>query len=287
MGAGEAPYGPDYVAVSQFDAASAVGHTLVALGTFGRKDDAPASAPAYSAFAVTRELKLSDGDYLAQDLTLEPIDVGDISGVVSVPDAHGLSSLGAHYRFPHPGAQVTFPGADYVRQNPADHDGAFVFELPELHEGGASLCLAAQSDDAGLLSTVRCGLHLDGDAVALELQGSPALQQPSAGATIDDQSVFAWAPFAGGVHRLELWPDSLSTATPGISVFTADTETTLADLAALGVSFPRDAAYEVTLTGIGPASSLEDALNPSGPFATIPSEQRLSSSVPVDVTTSP
>jgi hypothetical protein len=287
MSGDEPPYGPNYLAVSQFDVSGAVPHTLLAVGTFGRKDDAPATDPAYAAFAVTRKLTLSDGDDTSVDLPFEPVDLGEISGVVSVPSGYELTAVGPHYRFPYPSAQVTFPGTDYVRQNPLDHDGAFVFEVPELHDAGVVLCVTAQSDDAGLLLTERCGLGLGGDPISLELHAPPALDQPSAGATVDENTLFEWAQFDAGVHRLELWPDTLSTATPGISVFTADTQTTLPDFAALSLNFPSGAAYAVTLTGIGPAASLDAALDPSGPFATIPSEQSISMSPPIDVTLSP
>jgi len=287
MGGGGPPYGPDYVAVSHFDGPGPLANTLVALGTFGRKDDAPPTDPAYSAFALTRRLKLSDGDDVNMDLELAPVDLGTISGSVITPSDHPLSSLRTHYRFPYPLGIVSFPSADYVRQNPLTNDGAFVYELPVLEEAGATLCLAADSDLAESLWTERCGLSLDGDAVSLELEAPPSLDKPIAGAVIDQATVFSWSPFAGGVHRLELWPPYLSATTPGLSLYTAATETALPDLASLGVSFPSDAPYAVTITGIGPAASLDDALSPTGPFAVIPNELRLSASLETDVTTKP
>lgn len=287
MGAGGPPYGPDYVAIARFDAAGPIASTLVALGTLGRKDDAAASDPAYVAVAATRTLALSDGDEVAVDLELEPIDLGEISGVVNVPGAHPLRAVLAHYRFPYPEAIVNFPAADYVRGNPLAADGAFVFELPKLRAANATLCVAALSDEAGALSTERCGISLDGEPVPLALHAPPSLDQPSSGGVIDDTTVFSWSPFSDGVHRLELWPGSLSPATPGISVFTAAAEAVLPDLSALGGNFPASAAYHVRIEGLGPAGSLDEALKPERLFAVVPNESRVSTSVAIDVTTTP
>jgi hypothetical protein len=290
LGAGNAPFGPEYLGLSHFDSAGPVAHTLVALGTFGRKDDAPSTDPAYSAFAVTQRLNLSDGDDVSRDLELEAVDLGSISGSVTTPSDHPLSSLRTHYRFPHPLAIVPFPAADYVRQNPITNDGAFVYELPVLHEAGSALCLAAESDnsgDSGSLWTERCGLSLDADPVSMELEAAPSLAEPKAGTIVDDTTLFSWSAFAGGVHRFELWPLYLTAETPGISLYTEATATVFPDLTPLGVSFPTNTSYAVTITGVGPAASLDEALDPSGPFAIIPNELRLSASAETDVQTRP
>jgi hypothetical protein len=290
MGGGSIPYGPDYFGLCRFDSTGPIANTLVALGTFGRKDDAPSTDPAYAAFAVTQRLKLSDGDDVSRNLELEAIDLGTISGTVTTPSGIPLTSLRTHYRFPYPKAIMPFVSTDYIRQNPLTNDGAFVYELPALDEPDAALCLAAESDsslNAGALWTERCGLSLDADPVSLALEAAPTLAEPMAGTIVDDTTLFSWSAFAGGVHRFELRPRYATAATPDISVYTAATETTFPDLAPLGLSFPTNTGYVVTITGIGPAASLDEALDPSGPFAVIPNELRLSASAETDVQTRP
>lgn len=285
MGAGAAPYGPDFVTTARFDS-EPQSSLLVALGTFVRKSSAPVSDPAYTAVTASASMTLSDGDMVMRDLELEPASLGEISGVVTLPSGRKVTDMREHYRYPFPQALMTFPAADYVRTNPVTADGAFAFELPELSAGGASLCLAASSDEANSLWTERCGLTLPQDSVSIELQPAPELEEPSAGETIDAATRFAWTPFAGGVHELVIWTDSPSSDSPGITLLTAAAEAVLPDLTDLSVSLPAGVAYSVTVVGRGPFESLDDAVGAKGIGALIPDEARISSAAAIDVVTS-
>ncbi len=66
---------------------------------------------------------------------------------------------------------------------------------------------------------------------------------------------------------------------------TAGTTTTLADLDALGVRFPTNEIYEVTITGRGRYGSIDEAVGPGGIGDPIPKEARTSAgpSVPREV----
>jgi hypothetical protein len=105
MGAGLAPYGPDYSTAARFDAPTVEG-MLLALGTFGRKDGVPTSEPAYHAFVATRTMMLADGDARRIDLTLEPAKLGLVAGSVELPDGRQLTGTHERYRFPYPGSIV-------------------------------------------------------------------------------------------------------------------------------------------------------------------------------------
>lgn len=285
MGGGTAPYGPEYATTTSFDASGAAPATLVALGTFGRKG-ADQSEPAYAAFSAAKQLDLSAGDAVMLDLKLEAVALREIAGTATAPAGRTLTGMREHYRFPYPQAVLTFPAADVVRHNPLTADGAFTFELPELDQAGATLCLAAVSEEDGALWTERCGLAFDADPVSLELQAAPALLAPSDGDVIDETTPFRWSAFEAGIHCLELRPaGGPSPTTPAVTVFTADTEAVLPPLSSLDVTFPEGAAYTVDVIGLGPYASVDAALGPDGIGALIAVETRRSTSSAVEVTT--
>lgn len=286
MGAGAAPYGPNYVTTARFDA-EPQSSVLVALGTFGRKSDMPASDPPYTAVSASATMTLSDGDMVMRDLELQRIPLGMISGSVLLPAGLQLTEMREHFRYPFPQAVMTIPAADYVRTNPLTAGGAFAFELPDLTAAGPTLCLVAVSDEFDSLWTERCGLALGDDSLSIEIQPAPVLEEPRAGATIDAGTRFAWSPFAGGVHELVIWNESPSSTLPGVTLVTAAVEGGLPDLDGLGVNVPVGAAYDVTVVGRGPFASLDDAVGPKGIGAIVPDEARISSAAPIDVVMSP
>ena len=112
------------------------------------------------------------------DLALEPVPIGAVSGTVAVPAGIALSSFQAFYRFPYPGAVVTFPNADVTVQDPLTSAGAFAYQLPDLRALGAKLCVAATGGEGSLLRTERCGLNLDAESTSLELQAAPSIVAP-------------------------------------------------------------------------------------------------------------
>lgn len=286
IGAGGPPYGPDYTTRARFDASKATA-TLLALGTFGKKDDADPEAPAYAAFVAERTYTLSDGDELGEDLELEPATLASVSGAVTLPDGRALTGMRERYRFPFPEALVDFPAADYVRKNPLTNDGAFEFELPEITAPGASLCLGALSEEDGDLITERCGIELGRTAVALELVAPPVLSAPAASSVVDANTVFSWSPGVDAVVDLELWPETPSVITPAISVFTTGAQAKLPDLEALMIFAPDAASYSARVTSFGPYGSIDAALGENGIGALVPAEARRSSSPAVALTLDP
>ena len=294
MGAGGPPFGPEYVTNARFNSSELLPSTVVTLGTFGRKADMPQSAPAYTAFAATQTFELYDGDVVANDIALEPVELGEISGAVALPAGRHVTEMREYYRYPYPGAVLDFPAADYVRKNPVTAGGDFAFELPVLEDAGASLCLVGMSDEivgmsdeADSLWTERCGLSLGDDAVSIELQAAPVLSEPTADATVDATTHYAWSAFERGIYDLELWPDEPARGTPGITIMTTATDLVLPDLSAWNLSLPKSETYHVTLFGRGVYVSMDEAFGARGVGAVIPAEGHVSAAAAVDVTTSP
>ena len=74
---------------------------------------------------------------------------------------------------------------------------------------------------------------------------------------------------------------------PAISVYTTQTDITLPDLSALGLTYPKNTTYQVRVGGLGPYADTDDALGPEGIGSFTSSESRVSYSEFVQVTTAP
>lgn len=155
--------------------------------------------------------------------------------------------------------------------------------VADLGELGGALCVGAAASPGAILSQ-KCGVKLGDQNVSLELQAAPAFSSLSEGATVGPTDELSWSSFDSGIHVLELMAFPPSPTNPNIYRFQSDTTATWPDLGPIGVSFPAGAAYQCSVGGLGPYTSMEDAFGPMGLGASFPSETRKSFSPVIDVT---
>jgi hypothetical protein len=243
---------------------------LTAFGMFRTADGGSSSGFAHQSLALT------DGQRGFANIALTPVvQVGHIVGGIQVPANSDISEKEVFYRWPIVHARIVVPTAQ---------SSAFDEIVPDLSDSGAELCVGAGAA-AGSFLTERCGISLrDGDAT-VTLQQAPSVSSPGDGATVTKDTQFSWSRFDGGVHVLQLEPSSSATG-PRIYLFTSLTNTLWPDLAGVGVAFPASASYQCAVGGLGPYTSMDDALGPDGLGAPFPSEIRRSFSPTLNVTTS-
>ena len=253
------------------------GH-LVAIGTFGALGDAGTENPYQVRFA-DRKMTLMAGAVATADIALSPSTNGRVVGSIALAPPRLLTQLQQYYRFPLPNAVVGLG-------NEQDPSAAFDVVVPDLRATGAKLCVAAISYEDSLLRTERCDVNLDSEE-RLTIQAPPVLSAPKAGAIINQGTEYSWSRFENGVHVLELEAEIPSRATPSIRVVTAASTALWPDLSRLGVPFPQGMRYQYGVAGLGPFSTIDDAVGPDGLGAIIRLETRQSYSLTVDVSTGP
>jgi hypothetical protein len=240
--------------------------------------DAGTSNPYQVSFA-DRMMTLMDGTLATADIALSPSTLGRVFGSVDVPAPRLLTQLQQYYRFPLPNAVVGLG-------NEEEPKPAFDVVVPDLRTAGAKLCVAAISNEDSLLRTERCDVGFDSEE-RLTIQAPPVLSAPKAGAIISKGTEFFWSPFENGVHVLELEAEIPSRATPSIRVLTGGSSAIWPDLSRMGVPFPQQARYQCAVEGLGPFSTIDDAIGPDGLGAIVRPETRQSYSLAVDATTEP
>ena len=286
IGAGSPPYGPDY-ALGVHCATGATNALLFGMGTFESTPESERAPAAYSAASVAVQVSLGNGELLTRDLELKPTPTGTVQGVVHLPQGASLSNFYAYARFPYPNAAVTFPAVRTVRKNPFTDNGAFLLDLPSLEQAGGELCLYAAASSGPEILTHLCGLRLGKQGVSLVVQEPPTLSSPAPSSVLAKDGHFAWSAFEAGIAVLELEPEQPSPTVPAISVYTTQTDITLPDLSALGLTYPKNTTYQVRVGGLGPYTDTDDALGPEGIGSFTSSESRVSYSEFVQVTTAP
>jgi hypothetical protein len=269
--------GPGYGPISlSWEGADAISGRLMALGNFEAAGDAGAST-----WFLDRPLTLRNGQMPFVNVALAPVmNTGHITGAIQVPAGSRLVSRGAFYRLPITHALIAIPSVQ-------GQSHSFDDVVPDLSTLGGELCVRANGTPGNAISQ-RCGVSLGATQdITLTLQPPPSFLTPSSGAAIAKDTRFSWTAFRNGVHLLELESVSPSSRAPRIYVFTSATSVAWQDLSVFGISFPGAAKYRITIAGIGPYSSMDDALAPSGFAASATAELRQSYSYPLYSTTSP
>ncbi|MBF5043250.1 carboxypeptidase regulatory-like domain-containing protein [Aggregicoccus sp. 17bor-14] len=203
----------------------------------------------YSGYAA-QPLTLADGAIsIVPDLGLLPITSGTVSGAVSVPAGYALDGKGvgitldgaAGYYFPD---RSTSPGFSYL--------------LPYIPGGQALLRAHISKAGGGATEYLKAGVSVGAAQVSLAPQAPPESILPADGATrVDGQMRFSWTTFERGIHLAIFEPESADA--PRITVVTAETSTSLPDLAALGLALPPSTRYTWHVEAVGPLAGVDAA----------------------------
>jgi hypothetical protein len=270
LGGGESPFGPDYAMGLSFGAHREVPATLLAIGTFASEE----GDGSYTAAVGMKELVFANGDRLSVDVDLQPCELGRVAGTVVARSAHPITDVSAYYRFPVPEGRIDFPLADTLRENPLTSDGAFAYQLPDLSQFGAKLCISARSDGEVELFAERCDLALDTGPSEVTLDPEPVVSAPAPGSPLAVGSAFEWSRPGAGISLVELDPDGLSGDAPLITLFTGATRAALPDLSGLDIELVRPVPYRASVRNVSGYRSLDAAIRPEGLAAVITPEIR-------------
>jgi hypothetical protein len=232
----------------------------------------------YAGYAA-QPLTLADGVPAMIDLTFSPPTEGRIAGTVQSPAGYPVDYKQAFYRTSIPHGIVDLPTDESTAST-------FDYPIPELGNLDASLCVAAGSA-LHVMSTERCGLMIGATDVHLTMQAPPLLSAPKPAAVLESGADFAWGRFENGVHALALTAKQPSKSAPSVDVYTSATSEKWPDLTPAGIAFPKSAAYSISVEGLGPFATIDEACGADGLGAIRPAETRRSASDPIDVSTAP
>jgi hypothetical protein len=257
-------FGPMHL---DWDGADSVSGHLMALGVFP-------TAGGVGAWFVDEPIRLYDGQDAFVNVALASVVTsGQIAGTIETPPHWPVAGKAVFYRLPIVHAAVRIP----VAQTPAT---IFETTVPDLSElGGGQLCAEVESaSDAtpGSAVTEVCGLTLGQTGFVLTVEPPPTLVTPTSTTTLTNATEFSWIAFDHGVHLLDLVSAAPSRSLPNVHVFTPETSLVWPDLRPVGVSFPANASYSVTIAGLGPYADINEALGSAGIAAQIAAERRRS-----------
>jgi hypothetical protein len=214
-----------------------------------------------------RFLTVSDGGAATASVMLSPVaSTGHLAGVVGVPTGYVVSSRGAFYGLPIGNAAVTLAFDDSFKTT-------FDHVVPALPGLGGQLCVSA-SASPNFTVTHRCGLSLGQQNIDVTLQASPALTISSTGTVMTPDTAFSWTPFENGIYMLGITPQGGPDKTPEVHLFTAETATTWRALAAMGVTFSTTVKCSVSVAGLGPYPTMDQATSIGGIGSVRPLELR-------------
>jgi hypothetical protein len=264
-------YGPMYL---DWDGVDSISGQLIALGTFGSVGDA---GPDF--WVAATPVTVGSGPTAYMNLALGPVlQTGHISGVIDVPPNGQLEADEAFYRLPIVHATIGLGVTQYGTES-------FDHIVPDLSNMGGQFCVGALAAP-GFALTQRCGLTLGQTDVEVAIQLAPSFLSPATWMGITASTPLSWSEYDNGVYLLELESAVPSGTVPSLYVFTSATSQTWPDLSSVGISFPSPASFNITLAGLGPYATIDDALGPDGFGSPFPSELRRSYSPTVYATTS-
>jgi hypothetical protein len=241
-----------------WDGPQAVTGRLIALGRFDGVEPV--------GFA-DQPLTVSDRGAATASVMLSPVaSTGHLGGIVGVPTGYVVSGTGAFYRLPIGDAAVTLAFDDGVKTT-------FDHVVPSLPALGGQLCVSA-SASPDFTVTHRCGLSLGQQNVDVNLQASPTLTVSSTGTLMTPDTAFSWTPFENGIHMLGITPQDGPDNTPEVHLFTAETATTWRALATMGVTFSTTVKCKVSVAGLGPYRTMDQATSIDGIGSVRPLELR-------------
>lgn len=222
--------------------------------------DANGEATTVVATGVSSNFTVTDTDVLVgQDVTITDVtEQESVSVTTTVPPGYTLQ-----------GRQLIATYSDYASLGIASDAGpaaTFTVVAPSLPGATHTLLAQALNDDAvaGNL-TLAWRAQVDPlDPVSLELPTPPSLVSPADLATgVDATTQFTVNNPEGGVLTFLFQPEFPQEG-PTIVVTTSETETTIPDLAALGVPFPADADYGWVLLSTPDLVATDDAVTGGG-----------------------
>jgi hypothetical protein len=251
LGAGDGPgYGPTSVNWSGSPTTNGALHALQAVV------DGNGIPTDYTGYGMT-SLALSNGgtfNSTATDIALSN-GVADTSltGSIALPTGYTLDQTVLYSDF---GTNQSLPLL--VDGSPST---SFTYTTPNL-TGSTITSLVQASEDGGLgiSGAFLVGSAPNAAAVALTVPEIPELILPAesaAGVTVS--TPFIWQPFPGGIHVA-----LFTVGTIDYVVTTANSQTTIPDLSAEGLSLPAAANGEWLAVGIAPFASMDAASGPGG-----------------------
>jgi len=247
---------------------------VFALGSFPQGDGG-----ARSLWTATQELDVATGGSARVNLALGPAQTQRLTGAVQTPVGTSVAFIQVAYRLPAAGGVVALLDEETSASS-------FDYVVPDLTSLGGAPCVTAGTAWPYLV-TMKCGVTAEASDLVVVVRAPPVLSMPTAGASMTKDGAFSWSPFDGGVHELSLESEYPSRTAPNVDVYTSATSSRWPDLAPIGVAFPASTSYGVTISGLGPYPSIDDAFGGGGLGASLPSEIELSSSPPIQVQTSP
>jgi len=235
----------------------------------------------YKAYGKREGVALaSGGTFAAQNVRLNAIPNGNVSGTVSVAAGYTLSTKGLSLQLS--------PEYDMSLQSENTSAAAFSFVTPNI--GPTALMLYASATKGGAGSTVyRRGLPATASGIALSIPAGPGQNLPADGTTgVGTTTQFSWSAFAGGVHAAEFYSDAANK--PTYIIYTAGTSTTIPDLSSVGLGLPPATPYKWSVLALAPISNIDQIAVDAGfwgLFRTLPGDSSLVASAERVFNTSP
>ena len=240
-------------------------------------------APAeYKAYGKRENVALANGGTFAgQNVRLNPIPNGNVSGSVSMAAGYTLTGKGIFLQL----------SPDYSMALETDYTSALTFSYVTPNIGPPALTLYASARKAGGVGATvyRRGVPATAAGIAMNIPAGPELSLPADGANgVATTTQFNWSAFAGGVHAAEFYSDAPNK--PTYIIYTAGISTTIPDLSAVGLGLPSSTPYKWAVLGLAPINNVDQLAVDAGfwgLFATVPGDSSLVSSTERTFNTGP
>ncbi|MGO9875177.1 MAG: hypothetical protein ACLPVY_15395 [Acidimicrobiia bacterium] len=236
----------------------------------------PSNADAGGSWAAGQaQFALVSGQGVDVALPLSEVPSLTVSGQTALPPGYFLTRRDVSYRWPIVHAFVS------VLSDPTPAS-TFEYTVPDVTSLGGVLCLEADAAP-GTIATRVCGASLAPSSPPMQLQAAPEFSTSISGTSVPASGSWSWTTYDNGVYAIQIESDVAGPAAPDILILTANTTINWPDLERLGVPFTPGSGYAVTLGGLGPYSSIDDACGPNGLGNPFPEEQRWSYALTVAV----
>ena len=236
----------------------------------------------YKAYGKRENVALANGGTFAgQNVRLNPIPNGNVSGTVSMAAGYTLTGKGIFLQL----------SPDYSMALETDYTSALTFSYVTPNIGPPALTLYASARKAGGVGATvyRGGVPATAAGIAMNIPAGPELSLPADGANgVATTTQFNWSAFAGGVHAAEFYSDAPNK--PTYIIYTAGTSTTIPDLSAVGLGLPSSTPYKWVVLGLAPINNVDQLAVDAGfwgLFATLSGDSSLVSSTERTFNTGP
>jgi Carboxypeptidase regulatory-like domain len=209
----------------------------------------------YSYGTLSGVLLQNMGTLVGQNVALNTVPTGTLSGTVSVPSGYTLTDLEA-FLVPAPGVVLNAFSDSSVTTS-------FTYTAPSI--ASSSLTLLFEASGAGDLLFKQSGVSASTTGLTPTFLAPPAQTLPVDSATgVTVTTPFSWAA-SGTAYLL------IATTSPGPKyyVFTTATTTTIPDLSSAGVQLPASTSYNWSVVGLSPQTSVDSLAVPGGFFGLV------------------